>query len=53
MHPPYYPLFLLTNKVLDGMELVHRIENLPTDDKDRPTEAVVIADCGELPSKQA
>jgi peptidyl-prolyl cis-trans isomerase B (cyclophilin B) len=33
--------------VLDGMELVSKIENSRCDRSDRPMEAVVIADCGE------
>ncbi|GAB5037444.1 peptidyl-prolyl cis-trans isomerase [Nannochloropsis oceanica] len=35
-------------KVTDGMELVHRIEDLPKDEKDKPLEAVVIEACGEI-----
>lgn len=31
------------------MELVHRIEDLPKDGKDKPLQEVVIASCGELP----
>ncbi|KAJ3053371.1 peptidyl-prolyl cis-trans isomerase cpr6 [Rhizophlyctis rosea] len=38
-------------KVLKGMSLVRRIENLPTKD-DRPLQDVVIADCGELAEGQ-
>jgi peptidyl-prolyl cis-trans isomerase B (cyclophilin B) len=34
--------------VLDGMELVSTIERTPTDRGDRPTQPVVIADCGEV-----
>ena len=33
--------------VLDGMELVTKIENSKTDRMDRPVEPVVIANCGE------
>ncbi|EAU91055.2 peptidylprolyl isomerase B [Coprinopsis cinerea okayama7 len=35
-------------KVLDGMDVVHAIENVPKGGGDRPAEDVVIADCGEL-----
>lgn len=31
------------------MDLVHRIEDLPKDGKDKPLQEVVIASCGELP----
>ena len=30
------------------MELVHRIQDLPKDEMDRPVEPVVIEACGEL-----
>merc|ERR1712227_1146812 len=36
-------------KVIDGMELVRRIECLETGEQDRPLSDVIIADCGELP----
>lgn len=36
-------------RVVEGEELVRRIESLPTGPSDRPKEAVVIAECGELP----
>ncbi|KAL0579159.1 Peptidyl-prolyl cis-trans isomerase B [Marasmius crinis-equi] len=35
-------------KILDGMDIVHAIENVAKGAGDRPTEDVVIADCGEL-----
>ncbi|EWM25247.1 hypothetical protein Naga_100571g1 [Nannochloropsis gaditana] len=35
-------------KVIEGMEIVRRIEELPKDEKDRPLEPVVIESCGEL-----
>ncbi|KAI8459927.1 cyclophilin-like domain-containing protein [Phakopsora pachyrhizi] len=35
-------------KVLRGMDVVFRIETLPTDNGDRPKEDIVIADSGEL-----
>jgi len=34
--------------VLDGMDIVHQIENSPKGAQDRPTEDVIIADSGEL-----
>ena len=34
--------------VLDGMDLVTKIENGPCDRSDRPVSPVVIADCGEV-----
>ncbi|ESK96551.1 peptidylprolyl isomerase b [Moniliophthora roreri MCA 2997] len=35
-------------KVLDGMDIVHAIENVKKGPSDRPVEDVIIADCGEL-----
>ncbi|KAG7098735.1 Peptidyl-prolyl cis-trans isomerase B, variant 2 [Marasmius oreades] len=35
-------------KILDGMDIVTAIENVPKGASDRPVEDVVIADCGEL-----
>ena len=37
-------------KVVDGMDIVRRIESLETGDADRPVVDVLIADCGELPN---
>lgn len=34
--------------VVEGLEIVKKIENLRTDGQDKPAEKVVIADCGEL-----
>uniref|UniRef100_A0A0W0FHQ6 Peptidyl-prolyl cis-trans isomerase n=1 Tax=Moniliophthora roreri TaxID=221103 RepID=A0A0W0FHQ6_MONRR len=34
-------------KVLDGMDIVHAIENVKKGPSDRPVEDVIIADCGE------
>ncbi|PCH43622.1 hypothetical protein WOLCODRAFT_26065 [Wolfiporia cocos MD-104 SS10] len=36
-------------EVLEGMDIVHVIEDVPKGRNDRPTEDVVIVDCGELP----
>ncbi|KRZ05733.1 Peptidyl-prolyl cis-trans isomerase B [Trichinella zimbabwensis] len=36
-------------KVLEGMDVVRKIENTKTGPSDRPVEDVIIADCGELP----
>mmetsp|Transcript_2324 Transcript_2324/g.3296 ORF Transcript_2324/g.3296 Transcript_2324/m.3296 type:complete len:415 (+) Transcript_2324:277-1521(+) len=35
-------------KVLEGIEIIRKIENLPTDSSDKPNEQVIIADCGEM-----
>ena len=37
-------------KVIDGMDIVRRIESLETGDADRPVVDVLVADCGELPN---
>jgi hypothetical protein len=34
--------------VLEGMDLVNRLQELPVDRGSRPLNRVVIADCGEL-----
>jgi peptidylprolyl isomerase len=39
-------------KVLEGMDLVRKIENAPTGPSDRPEDPVVIEDCGELNSDE-
>ncbi|KAJ7747332.1 peptidylprolyl isomerase B [Mycena metata] len=36
-------------KVIDGMDIVHAIENVPKGGGDKPQEDVIIADSGELP----
>ncbi|GAB4837964.1 Peptidyl-prolyl cis-trans isomerase cyp40, variant 2 [Ancistrocladus abbreviatus] len=36
-------------KVIKGMGVVRSIEHVATDDNDRPTQDVVITDCGEIP----
>ena len=35
-------------KVIEGMEVVRRMQRVPTDDDDVPTSEVIIADCGEV-----
>ncbi|XP_061533802.1 peptidyl-prolyl cis-trans isomerase B [Phycodurus eques] len=35
-------------KVLEGMEVVHKIENTKTDSRDKPLQDVVIYDCGMI-----
>ena len=35
-------------QVLEGMDIVTKIENLPTDGMDRPVDGTVVADAGEL-----
>ena len=35
-------------KVIEGMDVVKKIETAKSDSSDRPLEKVVIADCGEL-----
>lgn len=36
--------------VVEGMDVVQKIENTETDGDDKPLVAVVIADCGEMPA---
>ncbi|KIL65929.1 hypothetical protein M378DRAFT_186290 [Amanita muscaria Koide BX008] len=36
-------------KILDGMDIVKAIENVPKGSGDKPKEDVIIVDCGELP----
>jgi len=40
-------------RVVEGMDIVRRMESTPTGPQDRPVDPVVIADCGELPSEPA
>ncbi|CAG8570961.1 7210_t:CDS:2 [Ambispora leptoticha] len=40
-------------RVLEGMDIITKIENLPTDSRDRPIGDVVIADSGELPLEES
>ena len=35
-------------KVLEGMDVVRRIEKVATDEDDVPTETIRILDCGEM-----
>ncbi len=35
-------------QVIEGMDIVTKIENLPTDGMDRPVDGAVVADAGEL-----
>jgi len=39
---------VIFGKVLEGMDIIKRIEVSKTGASDRPVEDVVIADCGEL-----
>ncbi|KAI9511181.1 cyclophilin-like domain-containing protein [Russula earlei] len=40
-------------KVLEGMDIVHKIEDVAKGRSDRPAEDVTIVDCGELPRDDA
>jgi peptidyl-prolyl cis-trans isomerase B (cyclophilin B) len=35
-------------KVIKGMEIVHQIENVEKDARDKPLQDVVIVNCGQL-----
>ncbi|GBF89676.1 hypothetical protein Rsub_02846 [Raphidocelis subcapitata] len=35
-------------EVIEGMDIVHKVENSPADRRDRPLEPCTIVDCGEL-----
>jgi len=37
-------------KVVEGMDIVHKIEDTPKSANDKPAEDVVIAECGEMPA---
>jgi len=39
---------VIFGKILEGMSVVHKIENTKTGAQDRPAKDVVIADCGVL-----
>ena len=39
-------------RLIGGIPLLRRLEALPTDAADRPTEAALISDCGELEAAQ-
>merc|ERR1712232_1442224 len=38
-------------KVVEGMEVVRKIENVETVKDDKPAASVIIADCGEMPKE--
>ena len=40
-------------QVLEGMDIVTKIENLPTDGMDRPVDGAVVADAGSSESAEA
>ncbi|KAI8993066.1 cyclophilin-like domain-containing protein [Trametes punicea] len=40
-------------EVLEGMDIVHAIEDVPKGQNDRPVQDVIIVDCGELPVESA
>jgi hypothetical protein len=40
-------------KVVEGLDIVKRVEELPVDGKDRPLTPVVIKDCGEVKAAAA
>jgi len=39
-------------RVVEGMDIVKKIERAPTDARDKPRSAVVISDCGEVKKEQ-
>jgi cyclophilin family peptidyl-prolyl cis-trans isomerase len=41
-------MHVVFGKVVEGMDVVRKIENQPTDRDDRPLKPVVIANCGQL-----
>lgn len=44
----YYRKHVVFGRVLSGQEVVVSIENLPVDNRSRPLQQAVIANCGEL-----
>ena len=36
--------------VVEGMDIVHKVENVEVGPNDKPVEDVVIAECGEMPN---
>ncbi|KAG6812031.1 hypothetical protein H0H92_004693 [Tricholoma furcatifolium] len=45
-------LTVVFGRVLEGMDIVHTIENVPKGRQDRPAQDVIIADSGELPVEE-
>lgn len=39
---------MVFGEIVEGMDVIKKIEKVKTDRMDRPMEAVKIADCGEL-----
>lgn len=39
-------------KVIEGMDVVRKIEDTKTDGRDKPVKDVVIADCGSIPVEE-
>jgi peptidyl-prolyl cis-trans isomerase B (cyclophilin B) len=54
---PVHGFLLFSNqvfgKVLEGMDVVRKIENTPRGAQDRPNSKVTVADSGELPVEDA
>jgi peptidyl-prolyl isomerase G (cyclophilin G) len=43
-----YRKHVVFGQVIQGFEIIQLIENLPTDEKDKPKTNVTISHCGEL-----
>ncbi|NEQ32418.1 MAG: peptidylprolyl isomerase [Leptolyngbya sp. SIO4C5] len=43
---------VIFGKVLEGMDVVRKIESVDTNNRDMPTSEVLIADCGSLPVEE-